>query len=100
VNAVALGPVPAELFLQGKTAAQNRPALEVSPLERLGTPNDTADVVSFLAGPDGRWVNAQMLRTNGGSGGAQRRTHRGASRPGRRRPPSARAAPTHADGIG
>jgi 3-oxoacyl-[acyl-carrier protein] reductase len=36
------------------------------PLERLGEPGDIARVVSFLAGPDAGWVNAQTLRVNGG----------------------------------
>ena len=36
------------------------------PLERLGQPEDIAGVVSFLAGPDGGWVNGQVLRANGG----------------------------------
>lgn len=35
------------------------------PLERLGIPQDIAEVVSFLAGP-ARWVNGQVLRVNGG----------------------------------
>jgi 3-oxoacyl-[acyl-carrier protein] reductase len=39
---------------------------KLSPLERLGSPEDIANVVSFLAGPDGAWVNSQVLRTNGG----------------------------------
>ncbi len=38
----------------------------MSPLERLGTPEDIAGVVAFLAGPDGAWVNGQTLRANGG----------------------------------
>jgi len=33
---------------------------------RLGTPEDIASVVAFLAGPDGAWVNGQTLRANGG----------------------------------
>jgi len=36
------------------------------PLERIATPEDIAGVVSFLAGPDGGWVNGQVLRANGG----------------------------------
>src|SRR5437764_982382 len=40
------------------------PAL--SPLGRLGQPADVADVVAFLAGPDGRWMTAQNLRASGG----------------------------------
>jgi 3-oxoacyl-[acyl-carrier protein] reductase len=38
---------------------------KMNPLERLGTPADIAEVVSFLAGP-GRWVNGQTLYVNGG----------------------------------
>jgi NAD(P)-dependent dehydrogenase (short-subunit alcohol dehydrogenase family) len=37
-----------------------------APLERLGQPEDIANVVSFLAGPDGGWLNGQVLRANGG----------------------------------
>jgi 3-oxoacyl-[acyl-carrier protein] reductase len=66
VNAVAPGPVATELFLSGKTEAQIEQLRKVPPLERLGQPEDIANVVSFLAGPDGGWVNAQVLRANGG----------------------------------
>ena len=66
VNAVAPGPVATELFLAGKTEAQIEQLSKVPPLERLGQPDDIASVVSFLAGPDGSWVNAQVLRANGG----------------------------------
>lgn len=66
VNAVAPGLVSTELFLQGKTEAQIEQFRRMPPLERLGRPEDIAGVVSFLAGPDGGWVNAQVLRANGG----------------------------------
>jgi 3-oxoacyl-[acyl-carrier protein] reductase len=66
VNAVAPGPVPTELFLKGKTEAQIEEFRKLPPLERLGRPEDIASVVSFLAGPDGAWVNSQVLRANGG----------------------------------
>jgi len=66
VNAVAPGPVGTELFLKGKTQAQIEELSTVPPLERLGQPEDIANVVSFLAGPDGGWVNGQVLRANGG----------------------------------
>ncbi len=36
------------------------------PLGRLGEPEDIARVVAFLVGPDGGWVNGQVLRANGG----------------------------------
>jgi len=66
VNAVAPGPVATELFLKGKTEAQIEQFRRLSPLERLARPEDIADVVSFLAGPAGGWVNAQVVRANGG----------------------------------
>lgn len=66
VNAVAPGPVATELFLQGKSDEQVAQLSNVAPLERLGTPGDIAAAVSFLAGPDGAWVNAQVVRVNGG----------------------------------
>jgi 3-oxoacyl-[acyl-carrier protein] reductase len=66
VNALAPGPVATELFLTGKEEAQIERLRKQSPLERLGQPEDIANVVSFLAGPDGGWVNGQVLRANGG----------------------------------
>jgi 3-oxoacyl-[acyl-carrier protein] reductase len=66
VNAVAPGPVATELFLSGKSEAQIDQLRKLSPLERLGQPEDIANVVSFLAGPDGGWINGQILRANGG----------------------------------
>jgi len=66
VNAVAPGPVATELFYKGKTEAQIKEFSMLNPLERLGQPEDIASAVSFLAGPDGGWVNAQVLRANGG----------------------------------
>jgi len=66
VNAVAPGPIGTELFLNGKTEEQIDEFSRMAPLERLGQPDDIANVVSFLAGPDGGWVNSQVVRANGG----------------------------------
>ncbi|HEU4670429.1 MAG TPA: SDR family oxidoreductase [Dyella sp.] len=66
VNAVAPGPTATELFLKGKPDALVEQLAKAAPLERLGTPEDIASVVAFLAGPDGGWVNGQVLRANGG----------------------------------
>ena len=66
VNAVAPGPTPTELFLKGKSAERIDELRKMAPLERLGQPEDIAGVVSFLAGPDGGWVNGQVIRANGG----------------------------------
>jgi 3-oxoacyl-[acyl-carrier protein] reductase len=66
VNAVAPGPVATELFLGDKTEEQIAQLSKLAPLERLGEPSDIASVISFLAGPDGAWVNSQVVRANGG----------------------------------
>jgi 3-oxoacyl-[acyl-carrier protein] reductase len=66
VNTVAPGPTATELFLDGKTEEQVAALTKAPPLERLGTPEDIAGVVAFLTGPEGRWVNGQILRANGG----------------------------------
>jgi 3-oxoacyl-[acyl-carrier protein] reductase len=65
-NAVAPGQVATALFFKGKSEAQVEELKKMNPLERLGTPEDIARVVSFLAGPDGGWVNSQVVRPNGG----------------------------------
>jgi len=66
VNAVAPGPVATDLFLNGKTDEQIQNFAKMPPLERLGQPEDIANVVSFLAGPESGWINGQILRANGG----------------------------------
>jgi 3-oxoacyl-[acyl-carrier protein] reductase len=66
VNAIAPGPTATDLFLQGKSPEVIERFAKMNPLERLGTPQDIAAAVSFLAGPDGSWINGQVLRANGG----------------------------------
>lgn len=67
VNAVAPGPTATKLFLDGKNQKQIDQIAKLPPLERLGKTTDIASVVSFLAGPDGGWVNGQVIRINGGA---------------------------------
>jgi 3-oxoacyl-[acyl-carrier protein] reductase len=66
VNALAPGPTSTDLFLEGKSPELVERMAKMNPLERLGTPGDIAAVVAFLVGPDGGWVNGQVLRANGG----------------------------------
>jgi 3-oxoacyl-[acyl-carrier protein] reductase len=66
VNAVSPGPVETELFNLGKTEEAKRRMAEMTPLKRLGKPDDIAATVAFLVGEDGGWVNGQIIRTNGG----------------------------------
>lgn len=66
VNAIAPGPTATDLFLTGKSAELIEHYTRMAPLERLGTPEDIAAAVAFLASPDGGWINGQTLRANGG----------------------------------
>jgi len=66
VNAVSPGPTATPLFLEGKSQQQIDGIASANPMERLGTPGDIAEMVSFLAGP-ARWVNGQVLYVNGGA---------------------------------
>ena len=66
VNAIAPGPTATALFLDGKPQAVIDHLAKLAPLERLGQPEDIAASVAFLAGPDGAWINGQVLRANGG----------------------------------
>ena len=66
VNAVAPGPIATDLFLKDKSAQQIAEFTKMNPLERMGQPADIANAVSFLAGPDGGWINSQVLLANGG----------------------------------
>ncbi|WP_262058887.1 SDR family oxidoreductase [Streptomyces sp. STR69] len=65
VNAVAPGPTATSLFLDGKDETTIENLAKAAPLERLGTPDDIAESVAFLAGP-ARWINGQVLFANGG----------------------------------
>ena len=66
VNAVAPGPVATELFFEGKDQATIERLKEMVPLGRLGEVDDIAGAVSLLVGPDGGWINGQIVRVNGG----------------------------------
>lgn len=66
VNVVSPGATDTDML-----RASNRPedlaeVPALTPLGRLGAPADVADVVAFLAGPDGRWLTGQNLRASGG----------------------------------
>ncbi|BEL05389.1 SDR family oxidoreductase [Actinoplanes sichuanensis] len=66
VNTVAPGPTATPLFFEGKSEQVVEHIASLNPMERLGTPEDIAEVTAFLAGP-GRWVNGQVLYANGGA---------------------------------
>lgn len=66
VNAIAPGPTGTELFLKGKSEELVKAMAGWNPFGRLGTPEDIAKAVGFLAGEKSGWINGQILRANGG----------------------------------
>ncbi len=61
-NAVNPGPVDTGWMDEDTRAA----VLDLTPAGRLGTPEDTANLVRFLFSERGSWVNGQLLHSNGG----------------------------------
>ncbi|MEV0909049.1 SDR family oxidoreductase [Streptomyces hokutonensis] len=61
-NVVNPGPVDTG-WMTEEVRAQ---VLGQTPLNRLGTPQDTAHLVDFLCSPEGQWINGQLLLSNGG----------------------------------
>lgn len=65
VNAVSPGPTETELFMTGRTPEQIDFFAKQSAFNRLGRPNDIADIVAFLASDESRWISGQNIRANG-----------------------------------
>ncbi|MFI7633155.1 SDR family NAD(P)-dependent oxidoreductase [Nonomuraea sp. NPDC049400] len=67
VNCVSPGAFPtAAEEIHEDPEAYNRFVLERQSLQRRGTPEELAAVVSFLAGPDASFVTGQTIEVNGG----------------------------------
>ena len=64
VNVVSLGPVQTGWI----TPELQREILPTIPLGRVGSPEDVADVVVFLASDQARWVTGQRIYVGGGHG--------------------------------
>ncbi|MFI7086674.1 SDR family oxidoreductase [Streptomyces anulatus] len=66
VNSVSPGATDTDLLNAANEPEKPAMAIGMTSLGRLGQPEDLADVVAFLAGPDGRWLTGQNIRANGG----------------------------------
>ncbi|MFJ9776986.1 glucose 1-dehydrogenase [Kitasatospora sp. NPDC101157] len=68
VNTVSPGATDTDLLRGTNPPEALERVAALTPLRRLGQPDDIADVVAFLAGPDARWITGQNLRATGGLG--------------------------------
>jgi 3-oxoacyl-[acyl-carrier protein] reductase len=66
VNAVAPGPVDTDLFRAGKNDEAKARSAAMSPFNRIGTPEEVAEVVGFLVSDQASWVHGQVIQPNGG----------------------------------
>ena len=67
VNCVAPGPTATALFFKGKSEFALKAIAGFSPYNRVGTPEETAEIFLFLSGSGSQWLTGQILRVNGGS---------------------------------
>lgn len=66
VNAVAPGSIDTDLFHAGKTDEAKARSAALSPFNRIGTCEEVAEVVSFVASDKASWVHGQIIQPNGG----------------------------------
>ncbi|HTU76907.1 MAG TPA: SDR family oxidoreductase [Trebonia sp.] len=66
VNTVSPGATDTDLLRGANPAEALTEAAALTPLGRLGTPEDIADVVAFLASPEARWITGQNIQATGG----------------------------------
>ncbi|MYS70181.1 SDR family oxidoreductase [Streptomyces sp. SID5926] len=68
VNAVSPGTIETDIHPWMADPAAKAHAAGFSVFNRVGQPDDVADVVAFLASDDARWVTGQNIDASGGSG--------------------------------
>lgn len=66
VNCVLPGPTGTDLFLNGKSEELIKQLASTNAFGRLGTPEDIAEVVAFLASDQAKWISGQSIGANGG----------------------------------
>ena len=70
VNSVSPGPIPTEVFLEFLNLSEDDiPELGKKlgvPLGRVGTPEDIAPAVIYLASEASSWMTGQDIKINGG----------------------------------
>ncbi|MCW3055356.1 MAG: hypothetical protein JWN14_4526 [Chthonomonadales bacterium] len=66
VNAVAPGITETDMLQANIPPAVQQMMIQTTALRRLGTPEDIADVVAFLASHEARWITGQIVGANGG----------------------------------
>jgi len=66
VNAVSPGIIATDMTASEMPEARKEEVLKAIPLGRIGSADDVAHAVAFLAGPHAAYITGQVLRVNGG----------------------------------
>ena len=66
-NVVAPGPIATEMLLQSLNDAQRRARAEILPVQRLGTAEEVAEAILYLASPLAGFTTGELLNVNGGA---------------------------------
>ena len=66
VNVVSPGFTETQMLLATMDADTHAALVAMTPLNRLGAPQEIAEVISFLASDAARWVNRQNIAVDGG----------------------------------
>jgi 3-oxoacyl-[acyl-carrier protein] reductase len=67
VNTVSPGATDTEFFRKGKSDEFIKQLEKMSAFNRLGTVEDVADSVAFIASEEARWITGQNIRVSGGT---------------------------------
>jgi 3-oxoacyl-[acyl-carrier protein] reductase len=65
VNSVSPGPTGTDLFFNGKSQEVIDRLASMSAFNRIGKPEDIANVIVFLASDEAKWISAQNIGVNG-----------------------------------
>jgi 3-oxoacyl-[acyl-carrier protein] reductase len=66
VNSVSPGPTSTDLFMNGKSQEVIDRLASMAAFNRLGKPEEIAEVVAFLASDAAKWITGQNIGVNGG----------------------------------
>ncbi|MGE4090968.1 MAG: SDR family oxidoreductase, partial [Candidatus Binatia bacterium] len=66
VNVVSPGFTETQMLLANMEAEARRELIALTPLARLGHPDDIAEVITFLVSPGARWITRQNIAVDGG----------------------------------
>ncbi len=66
INCISPGPINTDLLVKHNPQEVIEQIVAMTPLGRIGAPEDIADIAAFLASSDARWITAQNIRASGG----------------------------------